>query len=400
MSTSPLAPHHRADPLTGRTSFFNPWRSAYLPSLADLFRGPWLSRPMHELKGLVENVKVVEPDWGRRELRRRARERKRGALALDGLDDAGGGNGEGEVICGTWVGHAGAFVEIPLGPAPASTTSTSSPRPTLKLLFDPMFSARASPVTWFGPKRMREAPCPVEDLPGVDVVLISHNHYDHLDLATILAVHAKWPRAVYCVGLGNAPWFVARGIPARQVHEMDWWEEAVFPASFFLEPPKSRRPPGPTARSADEEVRVTCVPAQHTSDSPLTSPVFPALGAQYGPFDLSFIPIWRGGTLGFVSALGLRLCQENLPTATHASPSDAVQIHLDVRSRNTVGIHFGTFQGSHLEALEALHELEGACSEAGVRDLRDEKEGKRGRMGRVDIGETLVVSVCAQTVDV
>lgn len=115
-----------------------------------------------------------------------------------------------------------------------------------------------------------------------------------------------------------------------------------------------------------------------------------------------------------------QLCQENLPTATHASPSDAVQIHLDARSRNTVGahplfprvshrpltgsrtraladarahtgIHFGTFQGSHLEALEALHALQTACDDAGVRDLGDTKEGKRGRMGKLDIGETLVV---------
>ncbi|KPV73456.1 uncharacterized protein RHOBADRAFT_22437 [Rhodotorula graminis WP1] len=383
-----------------------------------------------------------------------------------------------------------------------------------------MFSARASPVTWFGPKRMREAPCLVEDLPGVDLVLISHNHYDHLDLATILAVHARWPRAMYCVGLGNAPWFIARGISPDQVREMDWWEEVVFPASQFLDRPTSGRRRAPRAEGAAEEIWVTCVPAQHTSGrslldqrktlwcgwvverlarakvatlpasfppatspsssfptsrtsfrasssiatssdtlldpfddshgvdyaawarravegglpaararaeetmatarwvrrgsvyhagdtgcrpcagSPLTSPVFSALGAEYGPFDLSFIPIWRGGTLGFISALGLRLCQENLPTSTHASPTDAVQIHLDVRSRNTVGIHFGTFQGSHLEALEALHELESACDEAGVRNLRDEKGGKRGRMGRVDIGETIVVPVRAQIIDV
>lgn len=180
MSTSPVAPHHRVSALTGRTSFFNPWASAYLPSFADLFRGPWLSRPMHELEGIVEDVKVVEPDWGRRELRRRARERKRGALALDNDNgDDHVGNDDDDVICGTWVGHTGAFVEIPLGPAPTSastsSSSSSSCRPTLKLLFDPMFSSRASPVTWFGPKRMREAPCPVEDLPGVDMVLISHN---------------------------------------------------------------------------------------------------------------------------------------------------------------------------------------------------------------------------------
>ncbi|TNY23092.1 Metallo-hydrolase/oxidoreductase [Rhodotorula diobovata] len=336
-------------------------------------RGPWLARPLRELEDVVEDVRVVQPDWGRRELRQRRRDRAARASGASGADALEGDEeGNTEVICGTWVGHAGAFVEIPLR-APSSTSRSSSSTgasSTLKVLFDPIFSARASPVTWFGPKRMREAPCSVEDLPGVDIVAISHNHYDHLDLATILAVRAKWPRARYFVGLGNKPWFLARGISARQVFEMDWWDEVTLPASVFLDGDTGYRP---------------------IASSPLTSPVFSALGRSHGPFDLSFIPIWRGGTLGFISALGLRLCQENLPTATHASPSDAVQIHLDARSRNTVGIHFGTFQGSHLEALEALHALEMACDEAGVRDLGDAKEGKRGQMGRLDIGETLVV---------
>lgn len=174
--TSP--PHHRVNRLTGHTTFFNPWPSAYLLSFTDLMRGPWLARPLRELEDVVEDVRVVQPDWGRRELRQRRRDRAARASGASGADALEGDEeGNTEVICGTWVGHAGAFVEIPLR-APSSTSRSSSSTgasSTLKVLFDPIFSARASPVTWFGPKRMREAPCSVEDLPGVDIVAISHN---------------------------------------------------------------------------------------------------------------------------------------------------------------------------------------------------------------------------------
>ncbi|GJN89415.1 hypothetical protein Rhopal_002395-T1 [Rhodotorula paludigena] len=415
MSLSPYASHHRTVPLLGIRKFRNPWPSANSLSLEQLVTsGPWLARPLTALEGAVEGVKRVVPDWGHPQLEELGRE----------------GSG-GEYIRGTWLGHAGAFVEIPLEQA----DGRKGPR-SLKLLFDPIFSLRAGPTSFFGPKRMHEAPCAVSDLPGVDVVFISHNHYDHLDLATILEVQRLWPRTRYFAGLGNKPWFVARGIPPDQVFEMDWWDEVNLPSSAFPSAtPRSSRSSAPSALSsgAREAIRITCVPAQHESDgsgkpppsrrptpprwfrkgavyhagdtgyrsfrsSPFTCPVFPAIGQEYGPFDLAFIPIWRGGTLGFVSALGLRLCHRNLPSAMHTSPTDAVRIHREVCSRNTVGIHFGTFQGSPLEALEALQELEDACSDMRVGDLRDPKERKRGRMGRLDIGETYVVKILEQEV--
>ncbi|GAA5955181.1 hypothetical protein JCM10213_000190 [Rhodosporidiobolus nylandii] len=432
MSPPPPEPLHHVQTLLGR-KYRNPWPSASFPALNELFGGAWLGMPMMELRRAAESgkgvrpVEVVKPDWGKAEVQTLKKE------ATPFPD-----SGEDSFVRGTWLGHAGAFVELPVSPS-SSPSSFSADPPTLKLLFDPIFSSRAGPGDSFGPKRVHPPPCEVRDLPGVDAVLISHNHYDHLDLGTIKDVMAEWPKARYFVPLGNKPWFLSLGIPAALVFEADWWDEVDLPPAA-LSPSRSRRKrrkevAAPAAGSAEqrEVIRITCVPAQHTSGrgildqrstlcsaiirnvysprtgqqamdaacdtgyrpfytSPVICPAFKALGDHYGPFDLSFVPIWRGGTLGFVSAMGLRLRHRNLPCATHGSPGDAVQIHIDVKSRNTVSMHFGTFEGSNLEALEALTDLRAAQNAARVRELDDEKETSRnGRMGRLDIGETYVV---------
>jgi N-acyl-phosphatidylethanolamine-hydrolysing phospholipase D len=172
---------------------------------------------------------------------------------------------------------------------------------------------------------------------------------------------------------------------------------------------------------------------------------------------VSLIPIWRGGTLGFISWAGLRvsgaenansrkpgldadavsltvaqLSHEQTVSTYHGSPSDAVQIHLDVQSRNSIGqslylsslstrrccvlttaatqrtavskaspdmpcdlagIHFGTFIGSENESLEAVIELHEAAEEAGVAMLDEPGEAERGRIGVIDIGETVAIEV-------
>jgi L-ascorbate metabolism protein UlaG (beta-lactamase superfamily) len=122
-------------------------------------------------------------------------------------------------------------------------------------------------------------------------------------------------------------------------------------------------------------------------------PAFEQIGRKLGPFDLSFIPIWRGGSLGFISYMGLRLLHNDVPATLHCSPTDAVAIHQDVKSRNTVGIHFGTFGGSENETYEAMIEFGEACDDRGVPSLDDRVEGKQGRAGTLDIGGSLAVEV-------
>jgi len=97
--------------------------------------------------------------------------------------------------------------------------------------------------------------------------------------------------------------------------------------------------------------------------------------------------------MGLISYLGLRLAHHDVPSTLHTSPTDAVSLHRDVRSRNTVAIHFGTFIGSENESCEATIEFGEASDEQGVRSLEDPEEGENGRAGTLDIGASLAVEI-------
>ena len=108
------------------------------------------------------------------------------------------------------------------------------------LLTDPVWSERVSPFSYVGPRRVRAAGVALQDLPPIDVVLLSHNHYDHLDEAAVKVLAREHPQATFVVPLGVKQWFTARGI--SPVVELDWWQAATV-----------------------GEARVTVLPAQHFS---------------------------------------------------------------------------------------------------------------------------------------
>jgi L-ascorbate metabolism protein UlaG (beta-lactamase superfamily) len=108
----------------------------------------------------------------------------------------------------TWFGHASTLVEVD----------------GMTLLIDPLWSERASPVSWAGPKRWYPAPIAIADLPKIDAVLISHDHVDHLDYQTISAMKS-WSN-VFVVPLGVGAHLVHWGIPESRIIELDWWESA------------------------------------------------------------------------------------------------------------------------------------------------------------------------------
>ncbi|HYS12349.1 MAG TPA: MBL fold metallo-hydrolase, partial [Burkholderiaceae bacterium] len=120
----------------------------------------------------------------------------------------------------TWIGHATALVQIG----------------TLRFLTDPHFSERASPVQWAGPKRHQAPGVALADLPHIDVVLISHNHYDHLDENSVRALNAQQGGApLFVVPLGLERWFADIGI--KNVRALDWWDRAdVAGGSVILTP--------------------------------------------------------------------------------------------------------------------------------------------------------------------
>jgi N-acyl-phosphatidylethanolamine-hydrolysing phospholipase D len=270
--------------------------------------------------------------------------------------------------------------------------------------------------------------------------VISHNHYDHLDLSTIDAIIKKFPEAVYIVPLGNKSWVRSLGVSENKIHELDWWQNKEYSVEDF----------GYTSQngSNDTLLRFTCVPAQHnsgrgpldqgttlwsgwvieqllvskdeaesskirrkgsiyfagdtgyrrTAKSDAVCPIFKEIGQKLGPFDLSFVPIWRGGTLGFISALGLRLSHNDIPSALHTAPVDAVDIHKDVSSRNSIAIHFGTFVGSENESLEAIMEFEEAREDRGVLNLNDPGKNEFGRAGIIDIGASFAIEIDVEDV--
>lgn len=146
-ATSTSKPDHYTSANGG--GFQNPWDSAQPPTWSELVSNPfpvgWARSYAHPHQNIpVDDLEFVRPDWG-----------------------IGRGDDEGDVVIkATWLGHASAVVELP---------RTAAKDKTVKVLFDPIFSLRAGPTQYTGPKRILPAPCQVKDLPGCDFVCISHN---------------------------------------------------------------------------------------------------------------------------------------------------------------------------------------------------------------------------------
>lgn len=215
----------------------------------------------------------------------------------------------------TWVGHSTLLIQLD----------------GVNLLTDPQWSDRASPVSFMGPRRVTPPGLRFEDLPPIHLVLISHDHYDHLDVATVTRL-AETHRPLFVVPLGLKAWFADLGI--TRVEEFDWWE--------------SRSVNGLT---------LTCVPAQHFSGRTFWDrnrrlwsgwavagrarrlyfagdtgyyDGLKEIGRRLGPFDLAAIPIG--------AYLPAAIMQSN-----HTTPEQALQVLQDIKGRQIIGIHWGTF---------------------------------------------------------
>ena len=115
-------------------------------------------------------------------------------------------------IRATWLGHSTLLIQMD----------------NINILTDPIFSQRSSPIQFFGPKRYRECPCSVHDLPPIHAVVISHSHYDHLDYNTVQVINARFGADVWWfVPLGLASWM--HDARCENVIEMDWWDENCIP---------------------------------------------------------------------------------------------------------------------------------------------------------------------------
>lgn len=215
----------------------------------------------------------------------------------------------------TWLGHA-AFIVRTGG---------------MVILTDPFLGENAGPGT-LGPRRHVPPAMTVDELPDVDIIVISHNHYDHLDVATLDAMKGKERiQVVVPLGVGE----LLRGLGYRNVHELDWWQHRDF-----------------------DRVRVQMLPAVHFSGRGIFdrndtlwgsfgvysqdariwfsgdtgyAPIFKDIGAKAGPFDLALVAI---------GAYEPR----NIMKAVHVSPEEAIQVLMDVGAKKGIGMHWGTIK--------------------------------------------------------
>jgi N-acyl-phosphatidylethanolamine-hydrolysing phospholipase D len=222
----------------------------------------------------------------------------------------------------TWVGHSTALLQ--LGP--------------INVLTDPVWSERASPLQWLGPRRLMSPAIDLDALPPLDVVLLSHNHYDHLDAGTVRRIARQFPETPWLcpMGLGR----LLRTLGVRHDVERDWWQPFTMP-----------------------NVSATCAPAQHFSSRRISDrndtlwcgwvieadgvrvffagdtalhPEFGRIGARLGPFDLIMLPIGAYEPRWFMRRV-------------HMNPEDAIAAYRAIVDGTSLAppcfvMHWGTFR--------------------------------------------------------
>lgn len=220
-----------------------------------------------------------------------------------------------------WIGHSTYLIEVD----------------GLHILTDPVWEPYCAPIPLSMFQRRAEVPIALADLPPIDIVLLSHNHYDHLDAKTVKALHRFHPQIEWIVPKALSSWFHKRGI--FSVVEIGWWE-----------------------MHQSKQCRITGVPAQHfsgrtlwdknkthwngyvvqtrdktiyfTGDTGYNPKDFKAIGDRFSQMDLSLIPIGTYMPRQFMHPV-------------HIDPSEAVQIHQEVNSHLSVGMHWNTFRLSN-----------------------------------------------------
>ncbi|KAK5112674.1 hypothetical protein LTR85_011185 [Meristemomyces frigidus] len=369
--------HHIGSPPSG---FQNPWPSFTRLGLGLALKLRFGNNPEKKFVPVPEGpngtrsdelVKVRKPDWG---------------VASN------------DKLRATWLGHASFLIEMPSAPGAERG---------VRILCDPVFSERTSPSQWIGPKRYSPPPCTLEELPDVDILCISHNHYDHLDHATVQHVHDKRRGNLHVfTSLGNKEWFLRHvGCHDDEVTESDWWDSYELNVEGL------------------GSVKLTCCPIQHGSgrslldqgstlwcswiieaggkkayfsgdtayqapNTPSPCPAFVQIGELLGPFDLAMVPI---GLMTPQSFMG----------SVHATPEQSLEIHKEIRSKLSIGMHYGTVRGgisAHYEDVRdpprrwrVAAEKEGLWCGGGVEgDGKPVDTAKEG-VGLCDIGETVAV---------
>ncbi|GAA4540119.1 MBL fold metallo-hydrolase [Pseudonocardia xishanensis] len=280
----------------------------------------------------------LPPGVGRaalRDLRKRSAGVPRGPVPL--ARPAFGPAGE---LAVTWFGHSSVLLEID----------------GHRVLADPVWGERVSPSRLLGPKRLHPVPVPLTDLPPLDAVVISHDHYDHLDLPTVRALLAD-PRhgtAPFVVPLGIGAHLRAWGVPEGRIVELDWSGEATV-GELTLVCAEARHFSGrslarDTTLWSSWVVRGPRRRAYFGGDTGYTS-VFVRTGERFGPFDLTVLPIGA---------------YADLWPDIHMNPEESVRAHGDLRGSALLPVHWATFNLGFHPWSEPVTRLRAAADSAGI----------------------------------
>jgi N-acyl-phosphatidylethanolamine-hydrolysing phospholipase D len=217
----------------------------------------------------------------------------------------------------TWIGHATILIQYK----------------GINILTDPMFSDRASPLTFLGPERFNPPSVKLIDLPHINYIVISHSHYDHLDKKTVQQIGSdtKW-----LVPIGLQQWFIRAGVEEENVVEFDWWDMKKFENLIITATPAQHW----SARSlwdrnktlwASWILQVGDKTIWYSGDTGYNPYQFKEIGQKFKTIDLALISIGAYEPRWFMKEM-------------HINPEEAVQIHQDIRSRHSIAVQWGTFQ--------------------------------------------------------
>ncbi|OZC04732.1 hypothetical protein BSZ36_13415 [Rubricoccus marinus] len=237
----------------------------------------------------------------------------------------------------TWLGHSTLLVELD----------------SARILIDPVWGERVSPSRWIGTRRFAPPPLALDALPPLDAVLISHDHYDHLDTPTVRALAGRVPRWIVPLGIGAH--LEAWGIAPEAITELDWWETAEASGVTLVSTP-ARHFSGRFVNDRDatlwtgwailgESERVF-----YSGDTALT-PSFAEIGRRYGPFDLTLI---ESGAYNEAWA------------DVHLGPEQAIAVHRMVRGRVMMPVHWAMFDLSVHGWTEPAERVRAAAEQLGI----------------------------------
>jgi L-ascorbate metabolism protein UlaG (beta-lactamase superfamily) len=204
----------------------------------------------------------------------------------------------------------------------------------LNILTDPVWSERVSPFQFIGPRRHHPPGLNMEQLPPIDLILVSHNHYDHLDLDSLALLAERFPQAQVVTGLGNAALIRQSGF--TRIVELDWWQSLSLNAHVTLHAVPAQHWSSRTRSDTNQTLWMGFVlesaegPVLFPGDSGL-GPEFKLIQQRFGAMRFAALPIGAYAPRWFM--------RDN-----HMDPDDAVQAHLQLQSQCSMAIHFGTFK--------------------------------------------------------